>query len=136
LWCNTYQPAGGRVDDYSANFSLDRAVFRRVDNDIESETEDYHCSGRRRRNPENDTDQSFTPARHLDLTSYIELSMAPHNADRQHPAFNKLFIQTEAVTGVRSLLAPQTVPPGERSSDVGRASASHLMKMTSNPSRF
>ena len=38
-----------------------------------------------------------TRTRRLELTSYIELSMAPHNADRQHPAFNKLFIQTEAL---------------------------------------
>ena len=105
LWCNTYQPAGGRVDDYSANFSLDRAVFRRVDNDIESETEIIVA-------PEDAVEirrmtliNRSLRTRHLDLTSYVELSMAPHNADRQHPAFNKMFIQTEAVTGEKSLLA-------------------------------
>ena len=43
--------------------------------------------------------------RRLDLTSYVELSLAPHNADRQHPAFNKLFIQTEAVPEHHALLA-------------------------------
>ena len=43
--------------------------------------------------------------RRLNLTSYVELSMAPHNADRQHPAFNKLFIQTEALPGQQALLA-------------------------------
>ncbi len=32
-------------------------------------------------------------------------SLAPHNADRQHPAFNKLFIQTEALPEQRALLA-------------------------------
>jgi cyclic beta-1,2-glucan synthetase len=31
--------------------------------------------------------------------------MAPHNADRQHPAFNKLFIQTEALPEQQVLLA-------------------------------
>src|SRR5512133_2784016 len=31
--------------------------------------------------------------------------MAPHNADRQHPAFNKLFIQTEALPEQQALLA-------------------------------
>jgi cyclic beta-1,2-glucan synthetase len=44
-------------------------------------------------------------ARSLNLTSYIELSMAVHNADRQHPAFNKLFIQTEALPEQQVLLA-------------------------------
>jgi len=31
--------------------------------------------------------------------------MAAHNADRQHPAFNKLFIQTEALPEQQLLLA-------------------------------
>ena len=43
--------------------------------------------------------------RRLNLTSYVELSMALHNADRQHPAFNKLFIQTEALPEQQVLLA-------------------------------
>jgi cyclic beta-1,2-glucan synthetase len=41
----------------------------------------------------------------LELTSYVELAMAPHGADRQHPAFNKIFIQTEAVPELGALLA-------------------------------
>jgi cyclic beta-1,2-glucan synthetase len=105
LWCNTYQPAGGEVEGYSANFSLDRAVFRREDSDVESETEIIVA-------PEDDVEirrmtliNRSLRTRHLDLTSYIELSMASHNADRQHPAFNKLFIETEAVPGQESLLA-------------------------------
>ncbi|MEI6972884.1 MAG: glycosyl transferase, partial [bacterium] len=43
--------------------------------------------------------------RRLNITSYVELSMAPHNADRQHPAFNKLFIQTEALPEQQALIA-------------------------------
>ncbi len=33
--------------------------------------------------------------RTLELTSYIELAMAPHAADLQHSAFQKMFIHTE-----------------------------------------
>ena len=105
LWCNTYQPTGGKVEGYSANFSLDRAVFRRVDNEIESETEIVVA-------PDDDVEirrltliNRSSRTCQLDLTSYIELSLAPHNADRQHPAFNKLFIQTEAVPEEHALLA-------------------------------
>ena len=105
LWCNTYQPTAGKVEEYSADFSLDRAVFRRIDNWIESETEIIVS-------PEDDVEirrmtlinRSIRTCR-LDLTSYIELSLAPHNADRKHPAFNKLFIQTEAVPEQHALLA-------------------------------
>ena len=44
-------------------------------------------------------------ARTLELTSAAELSLAPHDADRAHPAFNKLFIQTEARPDLQALLA-------------------------------
>src|SRR5262249_45481059 len=37
--------------------------------------------------------------RELELTSYAELAMAPHRADSAHPAFSKMFIQTEAIEG-------------------------------------
>ena len=39
LWSTTYHPVGGKVDGYSVDFALDRAVFRRTDNSISSETE-------------------------------------------------------------------------------------------------
>ncbi len=103
-------PPRGKVEGYSVDFSLDRAVFRRVDNDIEIETEIIVA-------PEDDVEirrmtliNRSLRTRRLDLTSYVELSMAPHNADRQHPAFNKLFIQTEAVPAAAR--APR--PPAAR----------------------
>ena len=105
LWCNSYHPTGGKVEEYCANFTLDRAVFRRVDDGIESETEIIVA-------PEDDVEirrmtliNRSPRTRRLDLTSYIELALAPHNADRQHPAFNKLFIQTEALPEHQALLA-------------------------------
>ena len=105
MWSNTYHPVCGTVKEYSVNFSLDRALFRRVDFGIHSETEVVVS-------PEDDVEirrltliNRSTRSRHLDITSYVELSMAPHNADRQHPAFNKLFIETEAVTEHKTVLA-------------------------------
>ena len=44
-------------------------------------------------------------ARKLELISAAELSLAPHDADRAHPAFSKLFIQTEALPELQALLA-------------------------------
>jgi len=35
--------------------------------------------------------------RQLEITSYLELAMSPHDADAAHPAFNKMFIETEYV---------------------------------------
>ncbi|MBA3004835.1 MAG: glycosyl transferase, partial [Desulfurivibrio sp.] len=105
VWSSTYQPADGKLEGYSVNFALDRAVFRRDDNGLHTETEVIVS-------PEDDVEirritliNRTTRVRHLNLTSYIELSMAPHRADRQHPAFNKLFIQTEALPEQQVLLA-------------------------------
>lgn len=105
LWSSTYQPIGGTPEGYSANFSLERAIFRRNDNGLHTETEVVVS-------PEDDAEirritliNRTDLARRLNLTSYVELSMAPHNADRQHPAFNKLFIQTEALPEQQALLA-------------------------------
>ncbi|PIR18059.1 MAG: glycosyl transferase [Deltaproteobacteria bacterium CG11_big_fil_rev_8_21_14_0_20_49_13] len=105
LWCNTYQPTVGKVSDYGANFTLDRAMFRRFDHGIESETEVVVA-------PEDDVEirritliNRTMRTRRLDLTSYVELSMSTHDADIKHPAFNKLFIETEALPEEHVLLA-------------------------------
>ncbi len=105
LWSTTYHPVGGKVEGYSVDFALDRAVFRRADHGIHTETEVIVS-------PEDDVEvrritliNRSARARRLHLTSYVELSMALHKADRQHPAFNKLFIQTEALPEQQVLLA-------------------------------
>ena len=105
VWSTTYHPIGGKVKRYSVDFALDRAVFHRSDYRIQTETEVIVS-------PEEDLEvrritliNRSSTARRLNLTSYAELSMAPHNADRQHPAFNKLFIQTEALPEQQMLLA-------------------------------
>jgi cyclic beta-1,2-glucan synthetase len=105
VWSNPYHPVGGKVEAYSANFTLDRAVFRRADNGIQTETEVVVS-------PEDDVEirrvtliNRSVRTRRFNLTSYVELSLAPHDADRQHMAFNKLFIQTEAAPEHQALLA-------------------------------
>ena len=105
LWSPTYHPVGGETEDYSAEFTLDRAVFRSTFDDLRSEMEVVVSQ-------EDDVElrritlvNRSSRTRTLDLASFVELSMAPHNADRQHPAFNKLFIQTEALTEKQILLA-------------------------------
>ena len=108
-WSNTYQPVGGSADEYTVNFAIDRAKFHRRDNGIETETEIIIS-------PEDDVEirritllNRSLRARRLELTSYIELAMASQASDRQHPAFNKLFIETESVPSLNSLLAHRRI---------------------------
>ena len=84
LWSNTYHPTDGKVETYSASFALDRAVFRRIDNGIEAETEVVVSS-------EDDVEirritliNRSVRTRRLDLTSYIEL--VPRAAQSGPPA--------------------------------------------------
>lgn len=104
-WSIAYHPTAVEADSYEVRFPLDRGEFRRTDTGIETTTEVIIS-------PEDDVEirritlvNRSLRVHHLELTSYYELALAPHAADRQHPAFNKLFIQTEAVQSHRALLA-------------------------------
>ncbi len=52
--------------------------------------------------------------REIELTSYAEIVLAPPAADAAHPAFSKLFVQTEFVPEIGALLATRRRrSPGE-----------------------
>jgi cyclic beta-1,2-glucan synthetase len=103
-WSTAYQPTLVAPESYTAIFSLDKAEFRRVDDDIATyatisvSTEDdaevrtvrLINNGRR--------------VRELDVTSYAEIVLASHAADVAHPAFSNLFVQTEFLQGPNALL--------------------------------
>ena len=105
LWSVTHQPLNVKDPRYTATFSGDRAEFRRRRLGIESHLEVTVSQ-------EDDAEirritlvNEGSRARTIELTSAAELSLAPHGADRAHPAFNKLFIQTEARADLHALLA-------------------------------
>lgn len=43
--------------------------------------------------------------RQIEVTSYVEIALADHKADLIHPAFSKIFIETEAVEDSQGLIA-------------------------------
>jgi cellobiose phosphorylase len=104
LWSTGYQPTRAEPSYYEAIFPHSRAEFRRRDFEIELHTEVTVS-------PEDDvelrrvslTNQSRT-TRTLELTSYAEVVLAAPAADATHPAFNKLFVQTELATDERAIL--------------------------------
>jgi cyclic beta-1,2-glucan synthetase len=95
VWSTTHQPTGIAADAYRARFAIDRVTFHRVDGDIETRTEIAVVpadAGEVRRTT---LTNNGTTARVLELTSYAEVVMAPREADRAHPAFGNLFVETE-----------------------------------------
>ncbi len=105
VWSTTYQPIGRAADVYEVTYSLDKAEFRRIDEEIETHT-DISVSMEddaevRRITFTNVSDKTRT----LDVTTYMEVVLAPPAADVAHPAFGNLFVQTEFVPRVGALLA-------------------------------
>jgi cellobiose phosphorylase len=114
-WSTAHQPTLRRADHYEAIFVQARAEYRRRDHAIEAHTE-ISVS------PEDDveirrvtlTNQS-SRRRHIEVTSYAEVVLAPLNADLAHRSFSNLFVQTEILPGQQAILCtrrPRT--PGEQ----------------------
>jgi len=105
VWSATYQPTLTTPDEYEVIFSIDKAEFRRRDGEIESSLEVAIS-------PEDAvevrqlklTNLSRKP-RTIDITSYVEVVLARPEADLAHPAFQKLFVETEYVPESQALLA-------------------------------
>ena len=105
LWSAGYQPSGVEPDSYQVSLTEDRAEFIRRDGAITTILEVVVS-------PEDDAEvrrisivNASNRMRDLEVTSYSELVLAPPAADAAHPAFSKLFVQTEYVAKVGALLA-------------------------------
>ena len=105
VWSAGYQPSCVEADSYEVEFSEDRAEFVRHDGTI-STTLEVAVS------PEDDAEvrrvsisNLGTRAREIELTSYAEIVLAPDAADTAHPAFSKMFVQTEFEVNAGALLA-------------------------------
>src|SRR5207247_10666416 len=105
IWSNTHQPVRTPERRYIWRFTPDKAEFRRRSGPCETITEIVVSAEDdaevRRMTLVNTSRKSCR----LELTSYLELALAPHRTDRAHPAFNKLFIETEWLPDCGALVA-------------------------------
>ncbi|WP_300752105.1 glucoamylase family protein [Janthinobacterium sp.] len=104
VWSTTYQPTLVDPKKYEVIFSEGRAEFRRSDHGLDLYTEivvspEDDIEIRRTRISNNSNRQ-----RHIEITSYAEVVMAPAPADAAHPAFSKLFVQTEILQQENAIL--------------------------------
>ncbi len=105
VWSATYQPIGAEPDAYEVIFNEDRAEFARRDGTLTTSLEVLVSAEDdaevRRLTISNLDDQP----RVIEITSYAELALAPQAADVAHPAFSKLFVETEHLAGLGAILA-------------------------------
>ncbi len=122
VWSAGYQPSGVEPVRYQAVFSEDRVEISRRDGSIDTTLEVLVS-------PEDDAEvrrisivNSGSRVREIELTSYAEIVLAPAAADAAHPAFSKLFVQTELVADAGAILATRR----RRSPDEPEVWAAHL----------
>ena len=95
VWSPTYQPICREPDAFETTFDLEKGTFRRRDGDFETLLQVVVS-------PEDDvevrrlsiTNRGDRP-REIEVTSYAEIVLARPEDDLAHPAFGKLFIETE-----------------------------------------
>ncbi|HEY6546386.1 MAG TPA: glucoamylase family protein, partial [Vicinamibacteria bacterium] len=125
VWSATFQPTRKEPEDYLVTFLPEKATFRRRDDDIATQL-DVAVS------TEDDvevrrlavTNHSDRP-REIEVTSYAEIVLAAPADDLAHPAFGKLFVETEYLPQSSALLCHRR----PRASDEPGAWAVHVLTL-------
>jgi len=104
VWSATHNPTPRQPDEYRVEFRAEKATFFRRDGELSTRLEVAVST-------EDDVEvRRVTVANHgpriceIDVTSYAEVVLAPAADDFSHPAFGKLFLETEYLNGGAALL--------------------------------
>ncbi len=125
VWSATHHPIGGDTEGYLVTFLSEKATFSRRDDgiatllDIAVSTEDDVEV--RRLAVTNHSDRH----REIEITSYAEIVLAPAADDLAHPAFGKLFVETEYLPERTALLCSRR----PRSTDEAALWAVHVLSL-------
>ncbi len=129
VWSATFQPTAAEPDDYTVEFRAERATFRRHDDEISTQL-DIAVS------TEDDVEvrrltvvNQSARIREIDVTSYAEIVLAAPADDLAHPAFGKLFLETEYLADSAALLCRRRPRDGR---DAGRW-AMHVLSLEGRP---
>jgi len=103
-WSATYEPCKEEKDDYTVEFTLDKARFERSDGNISTKYEVMLSSEDnvefRKLIIKNNAEKQRT----IEVTSYLEVTLQSFEGDAVHPSFSNLFISTEYDEGTKSLI--------------------------------
>ncbi len=125
VWSATHHPFATEARDYLVTFLAEKATFRRRDGDIATQLDvtvsTEHDVEVRRLAVTNHGDRP----REIEVTSYAEIVLAPAADDLAHPAFGKLFVETEYLADSAALLCHRR----PRAPDEPGAWAVHVLSM-------
>jgi cyclic beta-1,2-glucan synthetase len=104
VWSPTYHPTRQEPPDYATTFTPEKAVFLRRDEDMSTQLDvvvsSEHDVEVRRLTLTNHGDRM----REIEVTSCVEVVLAKPEDDFAHPAFGKLFLETEYIQDNAALL--------------------------------
>jgi cyclic beta-1,2-glucan synthetase len=115
VWSAGYQPIGRESENYEVAFFEDRAQISRKDGPIRTVLEIMVSSDEDAEVRHLSLTNEGRGAREIELTSYAEVVLSQPQSDSAHPAFSKMFIQTEFAAEHAALLATR------RPRDAGQA---------------
>jgi cyclic beta-1,2-glucan synthetase len=129
VWSATYHPTATEAEEYFVTFQPEKATFRRVDDGIAADLEiavstEDDVEVRRLRV----TNQGDRP-REIEITSYAEIVLATAADDLAHPAFVKLFVETECLPEISALVCRRR----PRSRDEAAPWAVHVLSLEGRP---
>jgi len=116
VWSAGFQPAGVEADSYEVEFSEDRAEIVRRDGTMTTTLEVAVSAEDDAEVRRVSVTNLGSRVREVELTSYAEIVLATDASDTAHPAFSKMFVQTEfdaeagAILATRRLRSPIEVP--------------------------
>jgi cyclic beta-1,2-glucan synthetase len=129
VWGPTHHPVRGEPSDYLVTFQPEKAIFNRREHEIATRLEvavsiedDVEV---RRLTVTNHSDRP----REIEVTSYAEIVLAPPADDLAHPAFGKLFIESEYVGDASALLYRRR----SRAADEPELWAVHVLGLEGRP---
>lgn len=105
IWSAGFQPTTIQADLYNVDFTEDRVKITRVDGDITSVLEIFvspEDNAEMRRLFITNNSMSSTE---IEVTSYAEVVLNTNSSDMAHSAFSNLFVKTEYIKEMTSLLA-------------------------------
>jgi cyclic beta-1,2-glucan synthetase len=115
LWSAGFQPTAAIPDEYRVHFHEECVIFERRDGLLRTTTSVVVA-------PDDDAElrqvvlrNDSNRVRHVELTSYAEIVLAPQAADIAHPGFSNLFVQTEFAVDTGALLATRRPRSGHES---------------------
>ena len=105
VWSAAYQPVGTEPVTYEVTFNEDRVMFSRRDGVFATSLQVLVSA-------EDDAEVRRVTIsnlgnrpREVEVTSFAELVLAPQASDVAHPAFSKLFVETEHHAGLGAVVA-------------------------------